>query len=257
MKGFQLFCAGAADWDLGGNGCVAALCGELSLTSHGSLFLASACRVFSTEMPFAPWLAIDTGVSVLDAAGAGCVPSNRTNASTALSTLPLTLLRMSEFRLLSLKPMSLRVASFASKLLLMLLVMLIPNNWLGLLLGFISLGLVGSLSLPLKAGDKGGVKLRSRPLSCFPGRGRDELADRSEKPNFLPGLGGKGGGSSLQLPVPVLPVFCLAAADVALPAVNSLCSYFRRIYLSIAPSTSSASIGISARTLFGLNDLLL
>lgn len=133
---------------------------------------------------------------------------------------------------------------------------LIPNTWLGLLLGFISRGLVGSWSLPLNAGERGGVKFRS----CREGLGSEELAERKEKPNFLPGFGGKGGGSSLQLPVPVLPVFCLVAAPnilLLLPAANSRCSYFRLMYRSITPSTSSASIGISALTLLGLNSWLL
>lgn len=50
-------------------------------------------------------------------------------------------------------------------------------------------------------GDRGGVNLSSR-WRC----GKDELVDRKLKPNFLPGLGGRGGGlSSIEL-VLVLPV---------------------------------------------------
>ena len=194
------------------------------------------------------------GVSVLET-GLPLPSPNLTSASTARSRLPLTCLSTSELRLLSPKPISLKLASFASKLLLTL-VILIPNSWLGLLLILISFGLVGSLadrSLPLKAGESGGVKSRS----CLEALGKTELAERRLKPNFLPGLGGKGGGSSLQLPVPVLPVLCLAAAGPAFPAVNALCSYFCRMYFSSAASTSSASIGKSARTFFGLKRLLL
>lgn len=65
-------------------------------------------------------------VSVLDG-----LPSSA-RMSTALSNTPLVLLSTSEFRLLSVKPMSRRVASFWSKLLLTL-VILIPKIWLGLL----------------------------------------------------------------------------------------------------------------------------
>lgn len=116
MNGFHEFWAGAADADRSGRGCVAALCGEVSRTSQGSLFFASACLVLSTEIPFTPWLPIETGVSVLGAGvsvlDAGLLPSSRTNASTALSKLPFTFFSTSEFRRLSLNPISLSVASF-------------------------------------------------------------------------------------------------------------------------------------------------
>ena len=102
-------------------------------------------------------------------------------------------------------------------------------------------------------GDKGGVKL----LFCFDRRGSDELAERRLKPNRFAGFGGRDGGSSCQLPVPVLPVSCLPGAAGAPPVEKTRCSYFCRMYRSIAGSTSSASIGRSARTLRGLNRLLL
>lgn len=173
-----------------------------------------------------------------------------TKASTALSTSPLAVLSTSEFRLLSLKPISRSIASFASKLF-PTVVIFIPNIWLGLLSCFTPLGLVASRSPPLYEGDIGGVKFRS----CFC-PDKPELLDRKPKPNFLPGLGGKGGGSSLQLPVPVLPVLCLAAG-AALPGMKALSSYFCRMYFSIAASASSASMGMSARTPFGFHFLLL
>lgn len=94
----------------------------------------SCCRLFSTVIPFKPELLIDTGVKALalDASvlvGALC---SSAKISTALSRTPFVLFRTSEFLLLSVKPMSRKVASFWSKLLLTL-VILIPKIWLGLL----------------------------------------------------------------------------------------------------------------------------
>lgn len=233
-------------------GCVAALCG-VSLISHG-LFDAfvSACLVLSTEAPLKPELLMDTGVNVL-AAGvdAGLLPSpSRTSASTALSTFPSVLFRTSEFLLLSSNPMSRNVASFESKLL-PTPVIFMPKIWLGLLLRGLSLSPVADLSLPLRVGERGGVKWSGLD------REKVELALRRLKPNLFPGLGGKAGGSSLQDPVPVLPVFCLAAGAAGVPCDNVRDSYFCRINFSIADSTMSASTGISARTPFGFQTALL
>ena len=229
-------------------------CGASSSASHGLLdFFFSGCLVFSIVMPLMPEPPIETGVNVLGAGVgsrlAGLLPSPiLTSASTARSRLPFVLLSTSEFLLLSSKPMSLSVASFASKLL-PTLVIFIPNIWLGL---FDFCGLAGSSpllpdrSLPVYAGDSGGV-YRSGLLLRWKG----VLALRM-KPNFLLGLGGREGGSSLQLPVPVLPVFCLSAGCAPLPSPNPRDSYFCRMNFSIAPSTSSASTGMSARTPLGL-----
>jgi hypothetical protein len=84
-------------------------------------------------MPLTPALPIETGVIVR---GAGVCPletdllpsPNLTSASTALSTLPSALFNTSEFLLLSLNPISLNVASLASKLLLPTPVIFMPNS---------------------------------------------------------------------------------------------------------------------------------
>ena len=220
------------------------------MTSQG-LFESfdSAGLVFSIDIPLlTPDPPIETGVRVLGAGAgtpaAGLLPSpNRTSVSTALSTLPFELFKISEFRLLSPKPISLNVASFVSKLL-PTPVIFMPNTWLGLLL--CGLSPLADRSLPLKLGEIGGVN-----RSCFD-RWKVELALRRLNPNFLPGLGGKGGGSSFQEPVPVLPVFCLRAGAGVAPSDNVRSSYFCRMNLSNAESTMSASIGISGLAFFGL-----
>lgn len=177
-----------------------------SLTSQG-LFetFGSAALVFSIDIPLpSPDPPIETGVRVLGA-GAGpladLLPSpSLTSVSTALSTLPFELFKISEFRLLSSNPISLSVASFVSKLF-PTPVIFMPNTWLGLFL--CGLSPFADLSLPVKLGEIGGVN-----LSCFD-LWKVELALRRLNPNFLPGLGGKGGGSSFHDPVPVLPVSTL------------------------------------------------
>lgn len=75
-----------------------------------------------------------------------------------------------------------------------------------------------------------------------------ELVERRPKPNFFPGLGGKGGRCPSS--EDVLPALCLAGCA---PDMNALCSYFCRMNLSITPSASSTSIGIEGLTFFGLN----
>lgn len=92
--------------------------------------------------------------------------------------------------------------------------------------------------------------------SCLE-RWKVELALRRLKPNFLPGLGGSGGGSSFQEPVPVLPVFCRTAGIAAVPSDNVRSSYFWRMNLSIAESTISASTGMSALRFLGFHRALL
>lgn len=210
---------------------------------------SSAGLVFSIDMPLlTPDAPIETGVR---ARGAGIGPveadvlpsPSLTSVSTALSKFPFELFKISELRLLSLKPISLKVPSFVSKLL-PTLVIFIPKTWLGLFL--CGLSPLADLSLPLKAGEIGGVK-----RSCFD-LWKVELALRRLNPNFLPGFGGKGGGSSLQEPVPVLPVFCRNAGAGATPSANVRCSYFCRMNFSIAESTISASIGMSGLVFFGL-----
>lgn len=147
-----------------------------------------------------PELLIDTGVKFLPLGVSdrtGALPSSA-RMSTALSKMPFVLFSTSEFRLLSVKPMSRRVASFWSKLLLTL-VILMPKIWLGLL-DLVSIG-SAARSFPLYVGESGGVK-----TSCFLRPAKDELAERRLKPNFFPGFGGNGGGSSPVDPVLVLPV---------------------------------------------------
>lgn len=135
----------------------------------------------------------------------------------------------------------------------------LPSNWLSVPLitapktldGLFALGGDGGSSEPLKAGESGGVK-RSWCL-----RGNVEDAERREKPNRLPGLGGRGGGSSPIEPVLVLPVFCLTAGFAPPPpAMKALCSYFCRMNFSIVASASSMSTGIAGLTFCGLKSRL-
>ena len=219
---------------------------------QGSSDFLSGCLVFTTEMPFTPELSVDTGVKTLGpgvcSLDRGFVPSRRTRFSTVLSKFPLKLFKISEFLLLSLKPISRRDASFMSKLL-STLVIFMPKTWLGLLV-FCGLGRSVDFSLPVHAGDRGGVKRSGLDLW------KVELALLRLKPNLLPGLGGRGGGSSFQLLALVLPVFCRTAGLDA-PDASAFCSYFCRMNFSIATSTSSASMGMSGRTPFGFHTALL
>lgn len=153
-------------------------------------------------MPLNAELLIETGVNVrngvsllLDTISSSAICAR---ISTALSRIPFVLFNTSELRLASVKPMSRKVFSFWSKLL-FTLVILIPKIWLGLL----DLVLAGSAarSFPLYVGERGGVNtsLFRRPVN-------EELDERKLNPNFLPGFGGNGGGSSPNDPVLVLPV---------------------------------------------------
>jgi hypothetical protein len=162
------------------------------------------------------------------------------SASTARSKFPLSPFSTVAFRFSSKKPISLSVASLDSKLSPGRSIFE-PNTRDGLL----TLG--GLESLPTSApklGDMGGVS--------FPDEGRDigkvDEAARNPNPNFFVGLGGSGGGrSSTEL---VLPVFCLVPGLESV--LKTRCSYFCRMYRSIAPSTSSTSIGIEGLMLRGL-----
>ena len=77
---------------------------------------------------------------------------------------------------------------------------------------------------------------------------RGEVAAlRSPNPKRPVGFGGSGGGRSSEL---VLPVFCRVPGRESFRYI--LCSYFARMYLSMALSTSSISMGICGFTLRGL-----
>ena len=100
---------------------------------------SAAGLVFSIDMPLlTPDAPIETGVRDLGA-GVGSLeaevlPSpSLTSVSTALSKFPFEFFRISEFRLLSLKPISRKVSSFVSKLF-PTPVIFMPKTWLGLFL---------------------------------------------------------------------------------------------------------------------------
>lgn len=77
---------------------------------------------------------------------------------------------------------------------------------------------------------------------------RGEVAAlRNPSPKRPVGLGGNGGGRSSEL---VLPVFCRVPGRESF--MYTLCSYFALMYLSMALSTSSMSMGICGLTLRGL-----
>jgi hypothetical protein len=81
---------------------------------------------------------------------------------------------------------------------------------------------------------------------------RGEVATlRNPNPKRPLGLGGNGGGLSSEL---VLPVFCRVPGRESLRYI--LCSYFALMYRSMAPSTSSISMGICGLMLRGLYVLL-
>lgn len=173
------------------------------------------------------------GVFPLDLAGF-CSPS-LINASTALSKLPLSPFRTVELRFSSGKPISRSVANFDSR---PSPVTLEPNTLDGL---FNRGGDVSCTPKLLNPGDSGGVTF----LGGMEGF-------RSPNPSPLVGFGGKGGGlSSTELE---LPVFDRVPGLESV--MNSRCSYFCLMYLSIAPSTSSISMGICGFTLRGLYVLL-
>lgn len=150
-----------------------------------------------------------------------CSPS-RINASTVLSRLPLRPLSTVELRLSSGKPMSLSVASFESSPS-PEVCMLDPKTRDGL---FTRGGEVCVLSKP-RPGDTGG----DLEVDVF----------LNPNPKRPVGFGGSGGGLSSEL---VLPVLFRVPGCTA--PMNTRCSYFCRMYRSIAPSTSSTSMGMWA-----------
>lgn len=184
-----------------------------------------------------------TGVRVRE--GGFAVSPSWTNASIARSRFPSVFLSTTEFRLVSGKPISLRVASFESKV----------SSWLRTaeprtLEGLFALGGDARPSDPVRDGDKGGVN-----LLCFWCRVKVALAERKLMPNFLLGFGGSGGGwSSCELVLRVAVYWGLCRVGcIPLAEEKALSSYFWRINLSIAPSASSMSMGMSGWTFRGLN----
>lgn len=176
----------------------------------------------STETPFA--LVSSVGAGVLRSEGCWLPPSppSRINASTVRSRSPFRLFSTVAFRLSSENPISLSVDSLTSN----------PSPVPG----------------TLDPNTLDGLFVLGGDGSRDPLEGRAEDVERRPIPAFLVGLGGGGGGrSSAEL---VLPVFCLVPTPE--PAMYILCSYFCLIYLSIAPSISSTSIGMEGFTFLGL-----
>lgn len=159
-----------------------------------------------------------------------CSP-NLINASTVRSRLPLRPFRTVELRLSSGKPISRSVASFESSPS-PEDCMLVPNT----LDCLFTRGGEVSCPKPPIPGDTGGVRFLG-----------DAAAFRSPNPKRPVGFGGNGGGLSSEL---VLPVFCRVPGRIS--CMYTRCSYFCRMYLSMAPSTSSTSMGICGLTFRGL-----
>lgn len=163
-----------------------------------------------------------------------CSPS-LIRASTVRSKLPLSPFNTVELRLSSGKPMSRSVASFDSS----------PSPEVFTLDpktrdALFTLGGDVSSPKPPRPGETGGVRFRG-----------EVAAFRSPKPKRPVGFGGNGGGLSSEL---VLPVFCRVPGRESVKYIR--CSYFCRMYLSMALSTSSISMGIWGLTLRGLYVLL-
>lgn len=171
------------------------------------------------------------GVGVLPLDFPGFCSPSLIKASTVRSKLPLRPFSTVELRLSSGKPISRNVVSFESSPS-PDVCMVDPNTRDGLF----TLGGDASCSKLPKPGDTGGVRFR-----C------DADAFRNVKPKRPVGFGGSGGGLSSEL---VLPVFCRVLGRESVMYI--LCSYFCRMYLSMALSTSSISMGICGFTLRGL-----
>lgn len=159
-----------------------------------------------------------------------CSPS-LIKASTVRSRLPLSPFSTVELRFSSGKPISRKVANLDSNPSPEVCI-LDPNTLDGLLTRG---GDVSCPKLP-RPGDTGGVRFRG-----------DVAALRNPNPKRPVGFGGNGGGRSSEL---VLPVFCRVPGRVSFMYI--LCSYFCRMYLSMALSTSSISMGIWGFVLRGL-----
>lgn len=178
-------------------------------------------------MPLVPGFAGGVGVVRPDFP-VFCSPS-LISASTVLSKLPFKPFKTVELRLSSGNPMSRSVANFESSP--------SPDVWMfdpKTRDGLFTRG--GEVSCPNpRPGDTGGERFFEVDVFLNP------------NPNRPVGFGGSGGGLSSEL---VLPVFCRVPGCDAV--INMRCSYFCRMYRSIAPSTSSMSIGICAFALRGL-----
>jgi hypothetical protein len=191
---------------------------------------AGAVCVLSKLRPLALGLVGRVGVVPRDFVVWFCSPS-LIKASTVRPKLPLRPFNTVELRLSSGKPMSRNVANFESSP--------SPEVWMvdpktldGL---FTRGGEASCLKLPVP-GDTGGVMLRG-----------EVAALRSPNPKRPVGFGGNGGGRSSEL---VLPVFCRVPGRDS--CMYTRCSYFCRMYLSMALSTSSMSMGICGLALRGL-----
>jgi hypothetical protein len=208
--------------------------GLLDLSARGVV------RVLSTVSPFVkPMSAKGLGGRGLCARDEFLLPSpSRTNVSTDFSTLPSSPRSTCMFLLSSGNPISLRYAIFVSKPSSRLPPTSAPKN----LAGFLSFGGGdGSRPNPLSPGETGGLSVLDRTGKV------EDAARRLGKWNLLLGFGGRGGGRSSEL---VLPVFWRDPGAES-PA-NILCSYFCLMKRSITPSTSSASTGIAGFVFRGL-----
>lgn len=171
--------------------------------SNGLLDLSprGLVRVLSTVRPF-----VKPFVKPMSASGLGgrglcerdelLLPSpNRTNVSTDFSTLPSRPRSTCMFLLSSANPISLRYVNFVSKPSSRLPPTSAPRS----LAGFLSFGGGdGSRPKPLNPGEVGGLNVFDRTGNV------DDAARKLGKWNLLLGLGGRGGGRSSEL---VLPVF--------------------------------------------------
>lgn len=210
--------------------------------SNGLLDLSArgVVRVLSIVSPFEkPISANGLGGRGLWAREELLLPSpSRTKVSTDFSTLPSSPRSTCMFLLSSGNPMSLRYANFVSNPSSRLPPTSAPRN----LAGFLSFGGgEGSRPNPLSPGETGGLRVLERAGKV------EEAARKLGKWNRLLGFGGRGGGRSSEL---VLPVFWRDPGAES-PA-NILCSYFCLIKRSITPSTSSASMGIAGLVFRGL-----
>lgn len=202
----------------------------MSNASKGFVDVAAGTElVLSNVRPVEADLVGGVGVLPLEAP-TFCSPS-LIKVSTVRSRLPLSPLSTVQLRFSSGKPISRRVASFESSP--------SPDVWTfdpKIRDGLFTRGGDSSCSKAPMPGDKGGVRSRGAVAAL-----------RNPKPKRPVGLGGNGGGLSSEL---VLPVFCCPARRTLF--IYTRCSYFWRMYRSMALSTSSMSIGIWGLTLRGL-----
>jgi hypothetical protein len=149
---------------------------------------------------------------------------------------PPTRCRTARFCLSSLNPISRSLARFDSRSAMFGSPTSVPNNFEGLF----RLGGDGDRSR--ESGRAAAAAAAAASRFALDDKGNIDEADL--KPNLLlPVLGGRGGGWSSEL---VLPVFCRVCVLIARSW------YFCRMNLSIAESTSSASKGIAGLLFWGL-----